>query len=126
MIPQRYDLTIYQGSDLIRYFALRTTTGTVLNLATVGDGYTIGRMTIRESLGGTEVLPLTTTNGRIDLTYQADSNGTYWSGRIVVDAATTAGIEDFGDGIYDLEISDGLHVFRILEGVARVSPESTS
>lgn len=123
MIPARFDLTFIQGSTLQRWFALKTPAGTVLDLSAVGDGYDTGSLTVRDTYGGTELLSLTTDNSGLDLTYQADSNGTYWSGLITASATQTANLEDFGDGVFDLEISDGLHVYRIIQGVARLSPE---
>lgn len=123
-LPARYDLTIEQGATLKRWFRLVYPDGTVVNLAT--PGYTTGRLTIRDEYGGTEILALTTANGGVSLTYEADADGAFWSGFIYASAASTAALDDWGDGVYDLEISDGLDVIRVLQGVARLSPEATT
>ncbi len=122
-LPERYDLTVNQGSSLKRWFRLIYPDGSIVNLATAG--YTVGRLTIRDVYGGTEQLVLTTSNGGIDLTYQADANGVFWSGNIYASAAATAAMVDFGDGIYDMEIDNGSDVIRILQGVATLSPEAS-
>lgn len=124
-LPQRYTLTVLQGSTLKRWFRLTYKNGTIVNLADAGDGYTIGRLTARDIYGGTELFTLTTDNGGIDLTYQADSEGAYWTGFIYMSADATSALEDWGDGVYDLEISDGIDVMRIIEGPVRLSREST-
>ncbi len=122
-LPERYDLTVVAGATLKRWFRLTYPDNSIVNLATAG--YTIGRLTIRDVYGGTEQLVLTTANGGIDLTYQADANGAFWSGAIYASAAATAAMVDFGDGIYDIEIDNGSDVIRILQGVATLSPEAS-
>ena len=77
-IPAIYDLTIIQGADTQRRFALRTPAGTVMDLATTGY--------------------------------------------IAVTAAISSGLTDWGDGVWDLEISDGLHVYRIAQGQCFLDP----
>ncbi|MDQ3541459.1 MAG: hypothetical protein M3440_12305 [Chloroflexota bacterium] len=122
-LPERYDLTVYAGATLKRWFRLAYPDNSIVNLATAG--YTIGRLTIRDVYGGTEQLVLTTASGGIDLTYQADANGVFWSGAIYASAAATAALVDFGGGIYDMEIDNGSDVIRILQGVATLSPEAS-
>ena len=122
-IPAIYDLTIIQGADTQRRFALRTPAGTVMDLATTGDGYTIGTAAFRDEYSGDLLFDqLTTDNGGVSLTYEADANGTYWSGYIAVTAAISSGLTDWGDGVWDLEISDGLHVYRIAQGQCFLDP----
>ncbi|MDQ3541401.1 MAG: hypothetical protein M3440_12000 [Chloroflexota bacterium] len=123
VLPERYDLTVNAGATLKRWFRLTYPDGSIVNLATAG--YTVGRLTIRDVYGGTEQLVLTTANGGIDLTYQSDANGVFWSGNIYASAAATAAMVDFGDGIYDMEIDNGSDVIRILQGVATLSPEAS-
>jgi hypothetical protein len=123
MVPARYDLTVLQGSTLQRRFALRDPNGNTLNVMTAGAGYTIGKATIRDKIGGTVILELTTANGGVSLIYEVDSNGVFWSGFIYAPAEVTAALSDWGDGIWNLEISDGLHTYRIFEGTAKLSPE---
>ena len=123
-IPAVYDLTIIQGADTQRWFALKTPAGEVMNLATTGDGYTIGVATLRDQYGGDLLIdpPLTTANGGVSLTYEADANGTYWSGYIAISAAMSEGLTDWGDGVWDLEISDGVHVYRVVKGQCFLDP----
>ncbi|MDQ3540761.1 MAG: hypothetical protein M3440_08750 [Chloroflexota bacterium] len=123
-LPENYQLTINQGATLKRWFRLVYPDGSIVNLATAG--YTVGRLTIRDVYGGTEQLVLTTANGGIDLTYQADANGVFWSGNIYASAAATAAMVDFGDGIYDMEIDNGSDVIRILQGICTLSPEAST
>ncbi len=122
-LPERLDLTVYAGATLKRWFRLTYPNGAIVNLATAG--YTIGRLTIRDAYGGTVQLALTTANGGIDLTYQADADGVFWSGAIYASAAATAALVDWGEGIFDLEIDNGSDVIRILQGVATLSPEAS-
>lgn len=126
MIPAKYNLTILQGSSFQRWFALKTPAGTVMNLATTGGGYTIGKATIRDRIGGNVMLQLTTAGGGVSLTYAADANGTFWSGYIQANAAQTAVLVPWGRGVWDLEISNGTHTYRIFEGYATLSPEVSS
>lgn len=126
MIPARYDLTIEQGATLQRWFRLQYPDGSTANLATTGDGYDTGRLTVRDAYSGDEILTLTTSNGGISLTYQADADDVYWSGYIYASASATAALENWGDGVYDFEISDGFRVYRIMQGVATLSPEATT
>lgn len=123
-LPERYDLTIEQGVTLKRWFALQYPDGTIVNLAT--PGYTTGRLTVRESIGGDAVMELTTANSGVNLTYQADADGTYWSGFIYASASATASLTAWGDGVYDFEISDGVDVIRVMQGTAVLSPEATT
>lgn len=125
-LPERYDLTIEQGATLKRWFALTYDNGQIVDLAEAGDGYTIGRLTVRDEYLGEEILTLTTANDGIDLTYQADANGAYWTGFFYCSAATTAALEPWGDGVYDFEVSDGSDVIRVMQGSAVLSPESTT
>ncbi len=118
-------MTIIQGSTNQFWFALRNTAGATMNLATTGDGYTIGAATFRDQYGGDLVItpPLTTANGGVSLVYEADANGVYWSGYIAIPASATIGSDNWGDGVWDLEISDGVNVYRIFQGRCTLSPE---
>lgn len=123
-LPERFDLSIAAGATLKRWFRLTYPDGAIVNLATAG--YTIGRLTVRDVYGGTEQLVLTTANGGVDLTYQADANGVFWSGNIYASAAATAALVDFGDGVFTFEIDNGSDVIRVFEGIATLSPEATT
>lgn len=123
-LPNRYDLTINQGETLKRWYAVRYPDGSLANLVTAG--YTIGRLTIRDTYGGTEQLVLTTSNGGVSVTQEADANAVTWSGYIYASPATTAALTDFGEGVFDLEIDNGSDVIRVMEGIATLSREATT
>jgi hypothetical protein len=57
---------------------------------------------------------------------EADANGTEWSGYINMSAASTAALEDWGDGVYDFEVDNGSDVIRVMQGTAVLSPEATT
>ncbi|MDQ3223692.1 MAG: hypothetical protein M3Q75_09525 [Gemmatimonadota bacterium] len=122
-LPENYDLTIYAGATLKRWFALRYPDGSLANLVTAG--YTVGRLTVRDIYGGTAQLTLTTANGGVSVTQETDANGVTWSGSIYASPATTAALTDFGDGVFDLEIDNGSDVIRVFQGVATLSREAT-
>jgi hypothetical protein len=124
MLPARYDLTIHQGATLQRWFKLQYPDGSIADLSS--EGFADGYLTVRDAYGGDALLVLTTDNGGIDLTYQADADGVYWSGYIYASAVATGALEDWGDGVYDFEITDGFNVHRIMQGYAWLSPESTT
>lgn len=123
-LPERYDLTIKQGSTLKRWYALRYPDGTLVDLEAVG--YDTARLTIRDQYGGDEILTLTTDNGGISVVQEADANGTEWSGYIYASATTTAALADWGDGVLGMEIDNGGDVIPVLEGIATLSPETTT
>jgi hypothetical protein len=123
MIPARYDIVIYQGATFYLPFAIEGPDGVTLDPTTVGDDYEIGRMVII-STDGDVIDELSTDSSEIVLGAFTDTDGNNWSGYILIDAATTAAYEEWGEGRYDLEIDDELHVERVLMGVARLSPEA--
>ncbi len=125
-LPQKYSLTIVQGSSLKRWFALKYPNGAIVNLATAG--YTIGRLQVRTAYpddGGTLVLDLTNANGGVVIDYQADADGRYWSGYLFASATTTSALDPFGEGVFDFEISNGTDVIRVMEGPATLAPNVT-
>jgi hypothetical protein len=132
MVPHQYDLTgddaIVQGSTFYRPFAIEAPDGTTYDLAAEGDGYTVGRLTIRDTYGGTAILELTTDNGGVVIDAFTDTSGD-WSGYWFASAATTAELTDWGDGVYDFEIADSdgptARVERSFYGSAVLSPEVT-
>lgn len=123
-LPERYDLTIEQGATLKRWYALRYPDGSLVDLEAVG--YDTARLTIRDVYGGDAILSLTTDNGGVSVVQEADANGTEWSGFFNASAASTAALAGFGEGVYDFEISDGLDVIRVMQGMAVLSPEATT
>jgi hypothetical protein len=127
MKTHRFDLTIKQGSTLYVPFALKHN-GVTLDLAEEGDGYTVGRLTVRDEYGGDEIVTLTTDNGGVVLEAFTDTSGD-WSGYWYMSAASTSALTDWGDGVYTFEIADGdgaaAHVERPFEGICVLSPETT-
>ena len=126
MQPHRHDLTIIQGATFYFPFALDLTDGTVADPPNVGDGYTIGRATIRDEYGGDALVELTTDNGGVVIEHATDADGVTWSGYLFMSPEATAALTDWGDAVWDLEISDGTRVYRVLSGIATLSPESTT
>jgi hypothetical protein len=127
-LPNTYTLTINQGETLARWWRLEHTDGTVVDLNT--EGYTIGRLQVRDayaSEGGELLLNLTTDNGGVVIDYQADADGTYWSGALYMHATATAALVPWGDAVFDLEIENASgEVIRVLQGVAVLDPEATA
>ena len=123
-LPNTYQLTIQQGANMKRWWALQYPDGSIVDL--ISEGYTIGRLQVRDlyaSEGGELILDLNTDNGGVVIDYQADADGTYWTGYLWASAAATAALDPFGDAVFDLEVSNGTDVIRVIEGVARLSPE---
>jgi hypothetical protein len=96
------------------------TSGGYLQFLTPVDmaGYT-ARMSIKDVLGGTELLRLDTTNSRIVI------DNTLKKITLTVDAATTAVIT-WTDGVYDLEMVSGTDVYLLLSGAVTVEDEVTT
>ena len=126
MKTHRFDFVIYAGADLYVPFKI-TLNGTVLNLATQGDGYDVGRLTVKDTTNGDVQLNLTTDDDTVSLTYFTDSSGT-WSGYWQASAAVTRELVDWGDGQYELVICDGeeeepaTHVEKPFVGFCTLSP----
>lgn len=82
-------------------------------------GFT-ARMTIRDKVGGTSLLSLTTENGRLVI------NTTEHSISIIIDASVTAA-QTWLRAVYDLEVMDATGVVTaILYGTAKITREVTS
>lgn len=77
------------------------------------------RMSIKDRVGGTELLRLDTTNGRVVVDAVANTV------LLTVDAVTTAAIT-WSRGVYDLELVSGAVVTPVLSGVVTVTKEVTS
>lgn len=77
------------------------------------------RMSIKDAIGGTELLRLDTTNSRIVV------NNTTKTITLTVDATTTAAIT-WTTGVYDLELVNGTAVSLLLSGGITVEPEVTT
>lgn len=127
-LPNRFDLVIRQGATLQVWFDVVFPDGSIADLPNVGDGYTIGRLQVRDkprSLGGTVLLDLNTDNGGVVLGLMTDADGVQHSGYLYATAAATEALEPWGEGVHDFEVSDGANVHRLLEGVATLSLEAT-
>jgi len=109
-----YDFKIVQGETFTKSMQWTDDDDVPYNLT----GYT-ARMTIRESIGGTEIVSLTTENGGITIT---PLTGTI--ALLISETDTTA--MDFTTGVYDLEIITGAVVKRLLQGKATFDPNSTT
>jgi hypothetical protein len=130
IIPHRYDIVIYQGATYYDPFAIEAPDGTTYDLSTVGDGYTVGRLTIRDAPGGDAIVELTTDNGGVVIDHFTDADGKVWSGYVYMSAATTAALTEWGEGQHELEIADGTgpaaHVEKAYLGTAVLSSEVTT
>lgn len=102
-----HHFVIEQGATFSRVLTLKDSSGTVVNLSS----YSGAEMDLRENPeSSTEVITLTTGNGRIAL------GGAAGTVTLTISATDTANLTA-DDGVYDLELTDsGGNVFRILEG----------
>lgn len=115
------NLRIQKGETLSRRWRCRNkNTGATVDLDTLG--ITSGTLVIRDAYGGTELVTLTTANGGVEINYEADSNGAYWSGKILMSADETDALDEWGDGVYTFEISDGIREKVLAQGVATLNP----
>ena len=98
---------IEQGASFLQTLTLKDSSGTVINLT----GYASAEMDLRETpAASSPILTLTTGNSRLTL---GGSAGTI---AINVSGSDTGGLTA-GDGVYDLEITDGSgNIYRVLEG----------
>jgi|TARA_R110000787_G_scaffold152792_1_gene266699 hypothetical protein len=101
---------IEQGATFGQTLTLKDSSGTVINLT----GYSSAEMDLRKTPESTStVATLTTANSRITL---GGSAGTVV---LLITAADTANLAE-GDGHYDLEITTGTNIYRIMEGTYSV------
>jgi hypothetical protein len=126
-LPHEYTAATVLSTDTIGLNAVNAalfkpyTSGGVLQYRTPVDlsGYT-ARMSIKDRTGGTELLRLDTTNGRIELDNTAKTI------TLTIDADDTADI-DWRRGVYDLElVSAGGVVSALLAGIVTVTEEVTT
>ena len=120
MAAGRYDFVIEQGATFSRQITWKDTTGAAVNLT----GYTIAAKVRRKTSDSQPVIALTCT-----VTNAANGQFT-----ISLTATQTAGlpVNNGNDGeklllpcVYDIEAITGSTVYRLLEGVANISPEAT-
>jgi hypothetical protein len=115
-----YDFEVEQGATFTRVFTWTTgTTGCSATTAPVDlTGYT-ARMQIRPNVSSTTVIfEANTSNGNIVL---GGSAGTI---TLTIPAADTATF-NFSRAVYDLELTTGVTVTRLLQGTVTLSREVT-
>jgi hypothetical protein len=123
-LPERFELIVDQGATLKHWFAIKKPDGTIADLPNEGGGYSTGWLRVRSEYSGTLVLDLTTDNGGVVLGLMMDAQGQLWSGYVYAPASATAVLTPWGDGVFDLDISDGSDVIRIMTGPARLRREA--
>ena len=105
-----HHFVIEQGATFGQVLTLKNSAGTVINLT----GYSSAEMDLRENPeSSTVIATFTTANSRVAL---GGSAGTVTLSMTAADTANLA----TGDGVYDLEITTGSNVYRILEGTYSV------
>ena len=109
-----YNFTIDQGSNWNLNVVYKDSTGTVINLT----GYTAAMQLRQNYNSDTAELTLNTSNGGIVITGA--------QGKLVLSAtAIQTGALDAGFYVYDLEISSGGVVTRLIQGQITVAGEVT-
>jgi len=121
MAAGRYSFVIEQGATLNLELQYKDSTGTPINLTGCG-----GKMQIRPSVSST------TASITLSSSLAADGTGLNFSGSNgatpptsgsigVYISAISSSMLDFNNGVYDLEITSGSFVTRILEGQVKLS-----
>lgn len=114
MAAGRYDLTIEQGATFKRTLLWQSSAATPINIT----GWT-ARMQVKDRIGGTTLLNLTTENGGITLV------GATGSISLLASATQTSAIKQ-KKGVYDLELQSNSatpEVTRLVSGNVVISPE---
>jgi tRNA threonylcarbamoyladenosine modification (KEOPS) complex Pcc1 subunit len=110
-----YTLTIEQGATLSLVLTYKDSSSNLVNLT----GYT-ARMMLRSAFtSASNVISLTTENGRIAL---GGSAGTI---TLTISATDTAALAAPQYGVYDLELVSGSTITRLIQGTFTVLPEAT-
>jgi hypothetical protein len=116
MSAGKHDIIIEQGATFTEVYALRDVNHALINLT----AYT-GAMQIRESAESTTTLASSTgTSPTITLTM----GGTAGTITVSISATNTAAL-NFDQAVYDLEITTGTTVTRLLAGNVTLSKEVT-
>jgi hypothetical protein len=109
--PAKYEITAYQGATLDKTFTV-TTNGTPINWT----GYTAA-MKVRRYVDSDAVLSLATGSGITALTTD---------GKVIINAtATQTAAIPAGNYVYDLELSSGAYVTKLISGRFVVVAEVT-
>lgn len=109
-----YHIQIEQGSTFSRTITYKDSAGSAIDLS----GYT-ARMQLRKNIEDTSnILELTTSNGRISL------GGVAGTVTLTIAASDTAALSAI-EGVYDLELVSGDTVEKLLKGTFTVQREVT-
>lgn len=125
MAAGRYSFVVEQGSTKQFEVIYKDSTGTPVDLT----GYT-AKMQIRPSAGSTTLYATLTSTLQPDGTglnlHGLDGTKPYSSGSIgiTISAGVTTNF-DFNEASYDLELTTGTIVYRLLEGKVKLSKEVT-
>ena len=109
-----YDITCEQGATFQRVITWKNANGTAINLG----GYTAAMQVRDGRCSQTIVVTLSTANGRIAL------GGAAGTVTLTIAAADSA-LLPIGEFVYDLELTIGATVTRLLSGTFTVSGEVT-
>jgi hypothetical protein len=113
-VANRYDLTIQQGATFSIVATWAGSNGSAVNLT----GYTAA-MTLRDSYAATGTVLYLASGSGITL------GGTAGTITITAAATATAALAAPSTGVYDLELTTGATVYRLLEGGFTITPEAT-
>lgn len=113
--PATYNMTCYQGATLDKTFTV-SANGTAINWT----GYT-AKLQVRQYTDTSKPAVLTLATGGQGITTLTSD------GKIIIQAtATQTGAITAGNYVYDLELTSGSYVVRILQGRFTVDPQVTS
>lgn len=115
----KIDTDTVEINELVSADIGRTAGGSLCYYTPVPLTGATARMQIKDKVGGTELLLLSTANGRLVL------DETECTISIIVDAADTEAIT-WLKGVYDLELEAGGVVYPVLDGTVKVIKEVTT
>lgn len=116
-------LPIRQGRTNFFWWRMEESDSTVPDLLT--DGYTYGRLTIRDayaSEGGEVLLDLDTDNGGVVIDRQQDSDGQWQNGYYFITATDAAALTPWGEAVFDFYIQNGTVKYPLGGGIAVLIP----
>lgn len=117
----RQDITFKQGADWEETWAWVDEAGTLVNTS----GYVVV-IDIRDEPGSTLLLQASTTNGLVTVGKVNEGTDNEYNIKVNVPGATTAAVEDFGKGVWDMKITDLTGRIRYLvDGYVRYRPQVT-
>jgi hypothetical protein len=113
-VSKSYDITIEQGATFSLVVEWKDPAGAAINLT----GYAAA-MQIRRTYGAPVLVSLTSPSGGIVI------DAALGKLTLTIAASATASLQAPSQGVYDLEVSTGGTVYRLLEGKVFITPEST-